>query len=112
MNIDNEKFIQQMIEADKQIQDANNKVLEQVRGKVSDGAYQEILSCIEDGDWTFDYKIVSKPKGKLQDQDEFDYIDGQYVNQTTNGGYTGDEFAGTCSIKISDNEYFQFSYSM
>ena len=62
--------------------------------------------------YCFNFKIVDKPIGKLQDCEDYEFIGGVYVNQTTNGGYTGDEFAGTCSIKISENEYFQYSYSM
>jgi hypothetical protein len=35
-----------------------------------------------------------------------------WVNQTTNGGYTGDEFAGTICIEIGENEYLKYNYSM
>jgi len=56
--------------------------------------------------------IINQANGELQNEDEFDYIEGEYIKQTINGGYTGDEFAGTCAIKISDKEYFQFNYSM
>lgn len=87
-------------------------ILKQVMEKVSEGAYKEILEELKEASYTFNYQIVDKPIGKMRELDEYEFIKGVYVNQTTNGGYTGDEFAGTCSIEIGKNEFFQFSYSM
>ena len=59
-----------------------------------------------------------KPKGAYQTTDyaqddvPLHNLEGWWVNQTTDGGYTGDEFAGTVSVKISKDKYLQFSYSM
>lgn len=88
------------------------KILDLVKLKVSEGTFKEIEYNLNESGYCFDFKIADEPIGKLQDCEDYDFIEGVYVNQTTNGGYTGDEFAGTCSIKISENEYFQYSYSM
>ena len=32
--------------------------------------------------------------------------------KTINGGYTGDEFAGTICIEVGKDEYLMFNYSM
>lgn len=86
----------------------DKKTLEIVKSKVSEKKFAMILLELEDGGYCYDFKIASKAKGEHQGDDDLDV----YVDQTTDGGYSGDEFAGTCSIKISENEYFQYSYSM
>ena len=67
---------------------------------------KEIISELRECGYCFNFQIEDKPKGKIEDSDEYEFIK-VYVNQTTNGGYTGDEFAGTCSIKITENEYLE-----
>jgi len=104
--------IQDTIDQEKQEKKRMLAVLDQVHDKVGDDMFEDITGALVVSDWPFDYKITDKPLGELQDQDEYEHIEGVYVNQTTNGGYTGDEYAGTCSIKIGENEYFQFNYSM
>ena len=100
------------IEEEKRQSAKDNSILEYVKSKVSDGAYKEILEELKECECTYNYEIVKTPFGEIREFDEYVFIDGVYVNQTTNGGFSGDEFAGTCAIKISDNEYFQFCYSM
>ena len=99
------------MEYEQQINDNNVKMLKVVESKVTSEAYKEILQELDISENTFDYKIVDKPKGEIQKFDENEHIV-VYVNQTTNGGYTGDEFAGTVSIKLNETEFFQYSYSM
>ncbi len=54
--------------------------------------------------------FVDKPHGTkdVRDKDSLEI----WVNQTTDGGYSGDSYAGTCDIKISEGKYLRFSYSM
>lgn len=80
--------------------------------KVSDEFLAEIVEVVIESEYTFGFKSTTKPIGIYQEEDELENIKGIWVNQTTNGGYTGDEFAGTVSVKITDIEYLQFSYSM
>lgn len=98
-----------------ELEEVNKKdqeVLKSVKNKVDNKIYQDILFSIEESEFTFDYIITDKPKGKYQKEDGFESLQGQWVDQTTNGGFIGDEFAGTISIKIGENEFFQFYYSM
>lgn len=88
------------------------KILDIVKSKVSEGALKEIEYELNQDGYVYNFKIIDKPIGELRDCEDYEFIEGVYVNQTKNGGYSGDEFAGTCSIKISENEYFQFAYSM
>lgn len=99
----------------KEIQEKENRdkaVLKQIESKVSKGVFKEILEELKECEYTYDYQITKEPLGKMREFDEYEYIEGVYVDQTTNGGISGDSFAGTCSIKISETEYFQFAYSM
>jgi len=107
-----DKSILEWQESEKKENEKIKKILELVKSKVSNGAYEEILYEIEVSEYTYEYLITDKPKGEFQDCNDFEYLEGIWVDQITNGGYTGDEFAGTVSIKISENEYLQFSYSM
>ena len=79
---------------------------------VTDEEFEEIEDVIEMSENAFDFSIEEKPLGEFQREEEYDHIEGIWVNQTTNGGYIGDEFAGTISIKIQDDKYFQFHYYM
>ena len=101
-----------MIEEEKRELQENQKILEIVKSKVSEKVFEDIKWSLAEGEHTFNYKITDKPKGKFQKELDFEELDGQWVNQTTNGGFTGDEFAGTISIKLNDKEFFEFSYSM
>jgi hypothetical protein len=65
---------------------------------------------IREGGWCMNFLIVDKPVGVEQDE-EFDHGK-RYVNQTKNGGYSGDDFAGTISIPIGCGKWLQFNYIM
>jgi len=61
------------------------------------------------------YKIVDEiPANDLKYfQEEDEYIFNAYVNQTCNGGYSGDDFSGYIYIPLPImNKYFYFVYSM
>lgn len=58
--------------------------------------------------------IVEGKKGDKQviDTCTLSWTDHEYVNQTINGGYSGDEYAGFTYVPISDGLYLHFSYWM
>ena len=85
-------------------------VLLDVQRLVSAEVYAEIVAELAEDCYTFDYKIASAPLGREQDNGAA--WGKHYVNQTTNGGYTGEEYAGTVSIPLGDGRFFQFSYTM
>lgn len=82
-------------------------------------AWDEIGSGLFESDG---YEIVDKPKGHKQEIDieesnfdtipeEYSFLTHQYVNQTTNGGYTGDEFSGDLYFPLPDGKYMKVYYN-
>ena len=57
---------------------------------------------------------VSVPKGKDQREDEFyKTIREVYVDQTVNGGFSGDDYAGDIYFRmIIDNKWYKIGYLM
>lgn len=112
MDKDMQDALAEMVNMDKKDIEEKERILSIVKPKVSKQVYEDILYAIVLAEYTHSFKLVNKPKGEFQTGSEYIELDGTYVNQTTDGGMTGDEFAGTISIKITDKEYLQFSYSM
>ena len=87
-------------------------VLETVESLVTPEMFKDIEDAILHSEYAYNYKITDAPKGEFQQEDEYPALGGIWVDQTTNGGYSGDDFAGTVSVKIDDRNYFEFTYSM
>ena len=85
-------------------------VLLQVKSMVSAEVYSDILEELAESGSTDDFQIVLEAVGQEQDDDAS--WGTTYVNQTTNGGYTGDEYSGTVSIPLGNNKFIQFAYYM
>ncbi len=100
-----------MAEAEIELEGNKNKTLAYIKNKVPKELYDDILEYIEDSGWVTDFSIIDTPIGTSQEED-FEFLKEVYVDQTTNGGFTGDEFAGTICIKIADKEYLKFHYEM
>jgi hypothetical protein len=86
-------------------------VLDQVRLLVSAPVFSQIEEALYDGDYTstHGYQIAATPLGEPQDEG---YALGDvFVDQTTDGGLSGDEFAGTVSMPLPDGRFFQFYYA-
>lgn len=75
--------------------DAISKLVESVEGVCS------IKICKAEG---------YAPRGIMQDCDA-GVVPKEWVNQTTNGGFSGDEFAGTVTWKLGSH-YLIASYNM
>ena len=99
-----------MMEHERAEEAKRQSVLAEVRKIVSAEVYVAIQEELTDSAFTFDYQIASTPIGQEQDDDA--PWGKHFVNQTTNGGYTGDEYEGTVSIPLVDGRFFQFGYSM
>lgn len=100
------------LEAEQQEHIKNNDVLAVAKSRLSPNAYKDLQSIIVDSENTYAYSIEKAPKGKFQEHGGFKEITGIWVNQTTNGGMSGDDFAGTVSVELNDKSYFQFHYSL
>jgi hypothetical protein len=87
----------------------NQVVLNQVQALVSSDAFQQIKDTLSESGYTHGYVIADQPIGEPQD-DGF-VLGDVYVDQTTNGGQTGDDYAGTMSIPLTAGRYFQFCYA-
>ena len=107
-----DKAWKEIAEAEKEQQEKEILVLEEVKAVVTPEMFEEIESCLVDSDNTYGYKITDKPQGEFQQEDEYPALGGIWVDQTTNGGMAGDDFAGTISIKLGENKYFEFGYWM
>ena len=68
--------------------------------------YDEIFGEFEGYDFQ-GFDIVDKPKGQKHKREVLD----MWINQTLNGGFAGDSFAGFVYVKISDNNYLRWGYS-
>lgn len=86
-----------------------NAVLEQVKAMVSPKVFDQIKDTLSDSSYTHSYLIAAAPLGQPQDE-SFDLGD-VYVDQTTNGGMSGDDYAGTMSMPLPDGRFFQFCYA-
>lgn len=85
-------------------------ILSRVRGLVRPKVYRDILAYLVDSERNYSYAITREHGGRLQEEAEykFGYL---YLNQYTNGGYTGDEYAGEVWIPLNAGYFFNFHYS-
>ncbi len=54
--------------------------------------------------------VVTEVTGNRQDSD-IDHFSHEYVDQTCNGGYNGDDYAGMIYLPVTETEYLAFYYS-
>lgn len=100
-----------LIDAQEKAADIQRRgVLDTVKGIVSQQIYEAIVIDLGESGYTSDYRIVNAPEGRPEDQGA-PWGD-TFVNQTTGGGETGDEFSGTVSIPLGNGQYFQYAYAM
>lgn len=85
--------------------------LDSIRKEKGDAWMDELKEYLEFEECYFSPRIVMNTKGNRQEVDG-DLIKEEWVNQTTNGGVSGDDFAGTIYFKLSTNRYLCFNYEM
>ena len=73
--------------------------------------WNELKEYLQDKGAYFDPKIVNGYKGDSQVV-EGEFIKKEWVHQTTNGGFSGDDYAGEIFFKISPTKYLSLGYSM
>lgn len=85
----------------------DDKVLQQVRALVTEEAFGQIKEALAEagGD---QLEIVDRPVGEAQDEG---FVLGDvFIDQTTDGGCEGDEFAGTVFMPLGDGTYLKYHY--
>ena len=91
----------------------NAKRLQKLQKLCSKDLYEDIEHYLKECYSTYQYEITDKqPNEVYKQKEQYEYLKEAYVNQYTNGGYAGDEFAGQVWIEISKNKWFTFHYSM
>ena len=83
-------------------------IIEKLKGKPFVEELENILKESE-ADGTFNF--VRETDGEYEEEG-CELIKGMWVNQYSNGGFTGDSFAGYCYIELKPNRYLKFHYSM
>jgi hypothetical protein len=88
-------------------------VLARIESLVSTAAFNMICDDMAQSNSTYGFEIVDKTdvKGVTQDDVQFEFGE-RLVNQTLNGGWSGDEYAGEVYIPISQDKYFKYCYYM
>lgn len=82
-------------------------VLQQVRPLVTDEAFAQIEVTLGDAGG-HRLEIVDKPVG--EPEDEGFVLGDVFIDQTTEGGMDGDEFAGTVCMPLGDGRYLKYHY--
>ena len=99
-----------MYEADKKDRDRKNKIIKRIKRYLPECWFKQIEYCIEDSGWCTRFEIVKSTEGHEKQNDGYRFK--VFVDQYCNGGYWGDEFAGTICIPIKNGNYLKFHYSM
>ncbi len=91
------------------------KILEDALSLVPDNIKCMIHDEIEESGYTHGYELIETKDGKCPISDLLYQNDSGldiWVDQYKNGGYTGDEFAGKCYIRLTDTKFLLYHYSM
>lgn len=86
------------------------KILSDIETSFGKNIIKQIEEEMKESEGGWNLEIVDKPKG----ESEGDLLDGRevWINQTCNGGYTGDDFAGEVYFKLPNNKWLKWDYSM
>ncbi len=108
--------LDQLMEYENQIFKKDQRLLNAIKSIKGEPYLKALGELIEGLDQTSDYSIVDKPKGNYQREYWHKEIQGVWVDQWRNGGYTGDDYAGDVYVKIKrknkKDKYLRIPYSM
>lgn len=89
------------------------KVLDNLKNIITNDFYDDVMDYLDFCDCTSQYEITNEiPNDKCKQKEDYDNIPFAWVDQYCNGGYVGDDFAGWVWIKLNDEQFFKFHYSM
>ena len=81
------------------------ELLKSIKKEIFPKLYKYLMEHIEEYSSSY-FEIVEKPEGENQDEEGYEF----WVNQTVNGGYTGDDYQGYCYFELSEKRYLKWSY--
>lgn len=80
---------------------------EEVLPLLGEKQIEELKICMKDSS-RYDYRVTDAPCTSSK-EDDYESID-VYIDQWQNGGYSGDDYAGTISVALPNGKYFTFAY--
>lgn len=98
------------LEHDREQKAKRDAAMAVVDALVSKRAAKDIREYIDECGYTCEFGIVDSHGGHKQDEGDFAFKF-LYINQTCNGGYTGDDFSGEMWIPLKRGKYLHFHYS-
>lgn len=104
-----DQTMKEFIEEDDKMHKADAALLETVKGMVSPREFEAIEEELTEG-YTCLFELVDEPEGDPQCED-WEHGD-RYVNQTCNGGITGDHYEGAVCVPVARGKWFKYRYSI
>jgi len=86
-------------------------IMSEIKEIKGESFVSELEDYLAEEGGNFDFSFVEKHVGELLDED-FEVMSEIYINQTTNGGFTGDTYAGTICVKIEEKKFMLCHYSL
>lgn len=83
------------------------ELLDKIQKEISKRLYDWLMLELDEGSNSY-FEIVKEPVGENQDREGYEF----WINQTVNGGYTGDDFQGYAYFKLSKNRYLKWFYDL
>jgi len=92
---------------------ANNRqeVIDKIKELKGDAFVEELEGYLDEEGGNYDFCFVDMPVGTLLDED-FKNMTHVYINQTTDGGMSGDSFAGTICVRVEADKFMFCQYSI
>lgn len=87
-----------------------NKIMNALEKIKSKEWMEDLKLCAIESETHNPFKIVKKPKGNYQKENELENLEGVWVDQS--GGYPiEDSFYGTITVKIGERRYLEMPFS-
>lgn len=109
--IDQEEIYNNLVYAEKQIVEANEVLMTEMKIRKGEEFRNDFLSCFKhcEGRWYEPIELISTPIGDYQEEHEFGpHIPGMWVDQRCRD----DSCWGTICIQIEPDQYLKFHFSM
>lgn len=103
------KVIEELKEAEKKVTRNNDRILKAIASVLGKQFLTDVKYYLDHTYWNY-LELVKEPAGKFQEDDEWGSFNGVWIDEHSNGGYWGDEYAGYLYIKLKENLYMKAYY--